>query len=81
MNAASLNKHKDELMTALSLLDFQFDIIGITETKFQKGITPLNDPSLPGYEHRHTPTESSKGGALIYVKDSLVSTGGIIWKK
>ena len=72
MNIASLNKHKEELETALSLLDFQFDIIGITETKFQKGIAPINDPSLPGYNHRHTPTESSKGGALIYVKDSLV---------
>ncbi len=72
MNIASLNLHKDELVTALSLLDFQFDVIGITETKFQKGIAPINDPSMTGYKHYHTPTESSKGGALLYVKDSLV---------
>ncbi len=72
MNIASLNLHKDEMETALSLLDFQFDVIGITETKFQKGIAPIKDPSLTGYKHYHTPTESSKGGALLYVKDSLV---------
>ncbi len=72
MNIASLNLHKDELETALSLLEFQFDVIGITETKFLKGIAPIKDPSLTGYKHYHTPTESSKGGALLYVKDSLV---------
>ena len=54
MNIASLNLHKDELETALSLLDFQFDVIGITETKFIKGIAPIIDPSLTGYKHYYT---------------------------
>ncbi len=72
MNIASLGLHKEELETALSLLDLEFDVIGITETKILEGIAPLTDPSLSGYEHYDTPTECSKGGALIYVKDSLV---------
>ena len=33
---------------------------------------PVTDPSLPGFVHYDTPTETSKGGALIYVRDSLV---------
>ena len=33
LNIASLGLHKDELETALSLLSFDFDLIGITETK------------------------------------------------
>ena len=72
MNIASLGLHKEELETALSLLDLEFDVIGITETKFLKGVAPIIDPSLPGYVHYDTPTESSKGGALMYVRDSLV---------
>ena len=71
MNIASLNLHREELETALSLLNFEFDVIGITETKFMKGVAPIVDPSLSGYSHYHTPTESSKGGALVYVRDSL----------
>ena len=72
MNIASLSKHKDELEAALSLLDFQFDIIGITETKILKGVTPIKSQSLKGYNHESTPTESGKGGALIYIKEPLV---------
>ena len=72
MNIASLSKHKEELEAALSLLDFQFDIIGITETKILKGVTPIISPSLDGYTIVSTPTESTKGGTSIYIKKPLV---------
>ena len=72
MNIASLSMHKDELEAALSLLDVEFDIIAITETKIMKNIAPIYDIKLTGYnEPYHTPTESSKGGALIYVKHGI----------
>ena len=71
MNIASLNLHKEELETSLSLLDNKFDIIGITETKFIKGIAPIIDPKLPGYKHHHTPTESTKGGVLMYIREGI----------
>ncbi len=70
LNIASLGLQ--ELETALSLLDLKFDVIGITETKIVKGIPPLTDPSLSGYEHYDTHTECSKGVTLIYVMYSLV---------
>ena len=71
LNLASLGRHKDELVTALSLLDFQFDIIAITETKIKAGIEPNYDQTLPGYKHYQTPTESEKGGVIIYVKGNI----------
>ena len=58
--------HKDELEAALSLLEIDFDIIAITETKIIKNIKPT------GYdEPQHIPTESFKGGAMIYVKHGI----------
>ena len=32
VNIASLSKHKDELESVLSMLNYKFDIIGISET-------------------------------------------------
>ena len=72
LNIASLGMHKDELEAALSLLDFEFDIIGITETKIKAGADPIFDPSLQGYNYYHTPTESTKGGALLYYKENTI---------
>ena len=40
MNIASLGLHKEELETVLSLLDLEFDVIGITETKLFEGGGP-----------------------------------------
>ena len=71
LNIASLGLHKDELVTALSLIDLKFDVIAVTETKIKKGILPIYDPGIPGYEMRQTPTESDKGGALLYIRDNI----------
>ena len=71
LNLASLGLHKEELVTSLSLLDFQFDIIAVSETKIKKGIDPIYDISLNGYKHYHTPTESEKGSVIIYTKDNI----------
>ena len=49
------------------MLDYQFDIIGITETKIIKNIPPLYDTSINCYKHYSTPTVSTKGGTLIYM--------------
>ena len=71
-NIASLGLHKDELEAALSLLDIEFDIIAITETKIIKNVDPIFDVNLQGYQPPYqTPTESFKGGALIYVKEGI----------
>ena len=73
LNIASLAKHKDELETVLNLLDYKFDILGITETKIINNFTPIFDTTMKGYKHFYTSTESEKGGALLYVNDQLNS--------
>ena len=70
LNIASLSLHFDELKNLLGLLGHGFDIIGITETKFQTTMPPINC-DLPGYTFVHTPTESENGGALLYAPNAL----------
>lgn len=66
VNIASLSKHIDELRCLLSLLDHEFDVIAITETRLHD--TPLLNLDIEGYEFIHTPTESQCGGAGLYIK-------------
>ena len=73
LNIASLSKHKDELETILTMLDYKFDVIGLTETKIIKNKLPTYDINLNGYKHYYTPTESVKGGALLYINDQYNS--------
>ena len=50
-----------------------FHIIGITEHKICKDISPTANIDLPGYHSfLYEPTETSHGGAGLYIKDSLV---------
>ena len=71
LNIASLGAHKDELTAAISLTNTEFDIIAISETKIIKGQTPTYDITLPGYKEYSTPTESTKGGVIIYIKNAI----------
>jgi exonuclease III len=69
LNISSLSRHYDEFNELLSLLDLNFGIIGISESRFL-----INQPSpfnfsLEGYSVEHTPTESSAGGALLYISN------------
>ena len=41
LNIASLSKHIDELNNLLKILDFSFDIIGITETRLKLMVMTL----------------------------------------
>ena len=72
LNIASLGLHKEELVNSLSILDVDFDVIAVTETKIRVGIDPIFDLSIPGYKAPfQTPTECAKGGALLYVKSGI----------
>ena len=57
LNIASLSLHKEEFENVLTLLDFKFDVIGISETKLKKGINRNFDISLLGYNHFSIQTE------------------------
>ena len=54
------------------MLDYKFDIIGITVTKIIKNKPPIYDMNIIGYKHS-TPTESTKGGTVLYVNDNYNS--------
>ena len=50
VNIASLDKHIDDLRFILSKLNFNFDIIGISEHKIKKDKSPSNNIEINGYE-------------------------------
>ena len=72
VNIASLNKHIDDLRFILSQLEFNFDIIGISEHKILKDTVPSKNIKIAGYEEFiFEPTESTHGGTGFYIKDNL----------
>ena len=68
LNIASLEGHHDDLVSLLSVLDFNFDVIGITESKIRNG-KPIKNINIDGYKYEFTPTETFFGGTTIYVRD------------
>merc|ERR1712208_178682 len=70
-NIGSLEKHFEELKAVLKMLDFKFDVIGISESKLKKDIEPKSSISLPDYKIYHVGTKADKGGSLIYVSKHL----------
>ena len=71
LNISSMSKHFDEFCTLLSLLQHNFTFIGISETRFLKNQEPTSNFSIPGYKSVSTPTESSAGGVLLYISNSV----------
>ena len=55
------------------MLELKLDIMGVTETKIIKGITPTFEKSIEGYTDYSTPTESEKGGAILYINKNIDS--------
>ena len=71
LNVSSLPYHHLELYNLLSNLKIKLNIIGISETKFQRGKQPITNISLPNYVYQHTPIESGKRGTLLYIDKSI----------
>lgn len=72
LNIHSIQKHIDELRSALDILNFRFDVIALSESLVIKGKQPIIDINIDGYHPPlGTPTESTKGGVLMYVSNSL----------
>ena len=65
LNISSLY-HYLELYNLISSLKIKPNITGISETRLQKGKEPITNISLPNYVYEHIPTESGKGGTLLY---------------
>lgn len=74
LNISSLSRHFDELNALLSILNLKFSVIGISESRFLKHSPPIFDFNIEGYSVEHTPTESSAGGALLYISNRFSYT-------
>ena len=68
-----LHLHIEELRLALKLINLKFDFVFcITESKIIKNVEPKSNINIEHYQSPvGTPTESSKGGVLIYVKEGI----------
>ena len=71
LNIHSLQFHIEELTILLNMLNYNFDVLAISETKLYKGIQPAKDINIPSYQCEQTPTEANKGGTLLYIADKL----------
>ena len=66
-----MQKQKEELETILSMINFKFDVMGLTESKIRKNIDPITKLNFDGYQVYSTPTEVEKGGSMLYVATRL----------
>ena len=71
LNISSISAHIDDLRTFLNLAHQKFDIICISESRLSSKYPQTTNIDLPGFKMERTPTESSAGGTLIYIFQSL----------
>ena len=73
-NIASISKHFDDLTTVLSLLKFNFQIIGISEHKIHKSSeSSISNIDLKGYHpFVFGSSETTHGGTGFFIHESLV---------
>ena len=62
LNISSLSFHFDELTALLAENKINLDFLGFSETRVRLNRNSLNPISMPSYNYKHTPTESSKQG-------------------
>ena len=71
LNISSLQYHFEELNDLLEISKTKFSVTGITESRLKKGVIPISNINLQNYKIEHTPTESEKGGSLLYISLDL----------
>ena len=72
LNISSLPYHFPELETLLATSEIDFDIIGITESRLKSNKNHLTNITLPRYNIEHCSTDSTNGGALLYIKEDII---------
>ena len=70
LNISSLSFHLDNLKNLINSLDNRFDVIGISESRLRDQNDHLN-VDLDNYRIVHCPTDSNKGGSLLYISNQL----------
>ena len=74
-NIRSLKRNLENFQVhLLDELNFEFSIIGVSETKIISGKEMDVNPRIPGYDFEYVPTPLASGGVGLYVNDSLKYT-------
>ena len=69
INACSLNKRFDYVL--LKSTNKSFDIIAVSETRISKRTSQTYNVNLNNYSFESTTTESTAGGAMLYLSNRL----------
>jgi hypothetical protein len=70
-NIRSLSANHGSLITLSSDLNFEFDVIGISETKIMLHKDPIINISIHDYSFISQPTWSNAGGVAFYIKKNI----------
>ena len=74
-NIRSLKRNLENFQVhLLDELDFEFSIIGVSETEIISGKEMNFNPSIPGYVFEYVLTPLASGGIGLYINDSLKYT-------
>ena len=71
MNISSISYHIDNSTAFINNCKIKPKVIGLSESRLRKNRQPLSNINLENYVYESTPTESSKGGAMLYVDKQL----------
>ena len=71
MNTSSVSYHFDDFRNLITNCTLKPKIIGLSECQLKKNKEPLANIQLSNCAHEFTATESSKGGTMIYIENSL----------
>ena len=70
-NVVSINQNLENLTLLLDELDFQFNLIGVTETKITHSNENGSFSCIPGYVSDFVPTPLASGGVGFFIHESL----------
>ncbi|XP_065662580.1 uncharacterized protein LOC136085218 [Hydra vulgaris] len=71
LNISSLPFHINDLSSFVGTINTPPMVIGITESNLYANDSNITDITIQGYNIEHCPTESKKGGALLYLNSNL----------
>ena len=72
LNISSLQYHLDERSDLIYKSKTKLNVTGITESRLNKDIAPLENINFQNYNIQDTPTESNKGSFLLYISTDLI---------
>ena len=71
LNISSISYHSDDPVSLITNCKTKPKVISISERRMRAGRSPLSNINIDNYIYEYTPTESSKGGTLLYTDKSL----------